>query len=168
LGFYSLESNQAHDPTDKLYVFGNNYEQAFDAYMYCIVINANKSRKLCVYEPGIPYLIPRMKNILKYLDGYEPAGLTTYYPDRILLWVQPGRNPDDDKLPTTAIPWPENLPPIGISKENITYIDGNTAKEIYTLFDSTNAGKVFTQNGNEFTVYINVILPHEEVSNADQ
>jgi len=167
LGFYSLESNQMHDPTDKIYDFGSNYERVYDAYLYCILVNTDKSRKLCVYEPGKPFLIPKMKNILQYLDEYKPAGMTTYYPDRILLWVQVGRDPYNDNLPATSIPWAEHLPSLETSTP-IMYVDGDAAKEIYMLFDDTNAGKVFTQNGKEYTVYIDIVLPHEKVTNAYQ
>lgn len=168
LGFYSLESNQAHDPTDKLYNFGNNYQKVYDAYLYCILVNADKSRELCVYEPGISFLIPKMKHILDYLTEYEPAGMTPYYPDRILLWVQLGRNPYDDKLPTNAITWAEDLPSLETPDQKIMYVDGDMAKEIYMLFDSANAGEVFTQNGKEYTLYIDIILPHEKVTNSYQ
>jgi hypothetical protein len=108
-----------------------------------------------------------MKNILQYLDEYEPVGMTPYFPDRILLWVQVGRDPYDENLPTTTTPWDESLPSLDTANQ-IMYVDGDAAKEIYLLFDNTNAGKVFTQNGREYTVYINVVLPHEKVTNAYQ
>jgi hypothetical protein len=167
LGFYSLESNQEHDLTDKMYDFGNNYQKSYDGRLDCISVHTNKPRKLCVYEPDIHFLIPTMKNILQYLDEYEPAGTTPYYPDRILLWVQAGRDPYNDNLPETAVPWAEHLPSLETSNP-IMYVDGNMAKEIYTLFESANAGKVFTQNGKEYTVYFDVVLPHEKLTNAYQ
>ncbi len=168
LGFYSLESNQKHDPTDKPYNYGNGYQKSFDGREYCIVVNTQKSRNLCVYEPNIQFLIPKMKKILNFLDEYEPANMTSYYPDRILIWVQIGRNQYDDKLPKTTIPWVNHLPSLETSNQKITYVDGDMAKEIYLLFDSTNSGKVFTQNGIEYTVYFEVVLPNEELTNAYQ
>jgi hypothetical protein len=167
LGFYSLESNQKHDPTDKLYDYGNNYQVSYDGRLYCILVNTDKTKKLCAYEPDLQYLTPKMKNILQYLDEYEPVGMTPYFPDRILLWVQVGRDPYDENLPTTTTPWDESLPSLDTANQ-IMYVDGDAAKEIYLLFDNTNAGKVFTQNGREYTVYINVVLPHEKVTNAYQ
>jgi len=173
MGFYSLESNQAHNPTDKLYDFGNNYVKVYDAYSYCIIASAEKSRQLCVYEPGIPYLIPRMNKIFNYLNYYEPVGSTTYYPDRLLVWIQSGRNPYDDKLPMDVIPWDKKFPSLEIPSSNtfnekIIYVNGNAAKEIYLKFDDTNEGKVFIQNGKEYTVYIKIVLPHEKITNANQ
>lgn len=164
LGFYSLESNQKHDPTDKLYNYGNNYQKSFDGREYCISVTTDKPRNLCVYEPDKQYLIPKMKNILQYLDEYEPASMTPYYPDRILLWMQLGRDPYNDNLPKTAIAWDERFPRL---EDSIIYADGDVAQEIYALYDSTNQGMVFTQDGKEYTVYIDVVLPHEKVTNAN-
>lgn len=169
MGFYSLESNQAHDPTDKLYNFGNNYVEVYDDIVYCIIVNTEKSRQLCVHDAGIPYLIPKMKKILEYMNNYEPAEATTYYPDRILLYIQAGR-PDylPYKLPTYAIPWGAHLPSLEIPPSSTfndkkIFVEGNAAKEIYLMFDSTNEGKVFMQNDKEYTVYIDIVLPHEKV-----
>lgn len=170
MGFYSLESNQAHDPTDKLYDFGNNYVEVYDDIVYCIIVSAGNSRQLCVQDSGVPYLIPKMKKILEYLNHYEQTETTTYYPDRILLYIQAGR-PDylPYKLPTYAIPWGAHLPSLEIPDSNTfndkkIFVQGNAAKEIYLMFDSTNEGKVFTQNGKEYTVYIDIVLPHEKVT----
>jgi hypothetical protein len=131
------------------------------------LINADNSRKICAYEPDIQFLVPKMKNILKFLGDYEPAGATPYYPDRILLWVKEGRDPYNDNLPKTAIPWHEHLPSLETSNP-ILFVDGDMAKEIFMLFGSTDKGKVFSQNGKEYTVYIDVVLPHEKMTNAYQ
>ena len=171
MGFYSLESNQAHDPTDKLYNFGNNYVEVYDDIVYCIIVNAEKSRQLCARDSGIPYLTPKMNKILEYLNHYEPAETTTYYPDRILLYIQAGR-PDylPYKLPTYGIPWRAHLPSLEIPvsstfNDKKIFVEGNAVKEIYLMFDKTNEGKVFIQNGKEYTVYIDIVLPHETVTN---
>jgi len=169
LGFYSLESNQKHDPTDKLYDYGNNYQKSSDGLEYCILVNIIKSRNLCVYEPDIQFVIPKMKNILQFLDDYRPAGMTLYYPDRILLWIQPGRDPYNDQLPKDAIPWNGSFPSLETPDSKVIYVGGNAVKEIYLLFDrTTNLGKVFSQNGKEYTVYFDVVLPHEKVTNVYQ
>lgn len=167
LGFFTLESNQKHDPTDKLYNFGNNYQKSYDGRLYCISVNTHKSRKLCVYEPDLQYVVPEMKNILQFLGNYEPQNMTLYSPDRLLLWVQVGRDSYNENLPSVATPWADDLPPLS-SFRSITYIDGTPAKEIYSLFDNRNTGKVFFQNDKEYTVYFHIVLPHETVTNANQ
>jgi hypothetical protein len=81
LGFFSIESNQYYDPTDKLYDFGDNYQEVNDGLKYCILVEAEKSRNLCVQEDYMQYLIPEMKSILRYVDEYKPTGLIPYEPD---------------------------------------------------------------------------------------
>lgn len=159
---YSIESNQNHDPTDKLYDFGNHYEKISDGPFYCVVVrNAERDRTLCAHDPQREYLIPEMKNLLEFLDQYELEGATPYYPDRILLNVATGRNPYIQDLPEQAIPWPEDLPPLETAEFNTIYADGNMALEIYALFDNTDSFRVFTQEGKEYTLEIEPVLPHE-------
>jgi hypothetical protein len=168
LGFYSLESNQAHDQTDKLYNFESDYRRGYDALLYCVLVNAEKSRELCVEETGIPFLTPKMGNILKFLNEYQPTGMTTYYPDRIVLWVERGRKLSDDQLVVDPIVWKEQFPSIETSDQKFMYLDGDVAKDISMLFDNIYAGKVVSQNGIEYTVHVDIILPHEKVTNSYQ
>ena len=151
MGFFSLESNQRHDPTDKLYDYGNNYQKSFDGIKYCILTNAEKSRKLCAYEPDREFLIPEMKNILKYLDEYKPVDMTPYYPDRILLSIEAIDSSSDD-LPATPTPWDSCFPSLDFSPPtkyldgppaSILYIEGDMAKEIYIFLKNSPREDVF-------------------------
>lgn len=166
LGFFSIESNQQHDPTDKLYDFGDQYERVFDGLWYCISVNGNNSRKLCAYEPFMRFLVPKMKALMKFLDEYQPDGMSPYYPDRVLLWVQAGRNPYDNNLPKNSIPWTEPSLSLETNSEKILYAEGELAKELYSWYGDK--GYVFTQDGKEYTVYIDVVLPHQELTNRYQ
>lgn len=166
LGFYSIETNHKHDPTDKLYDYGDNYQESLDGRFICIMENTDNDKNVCVYEPDIQYLIPKMESILKYLDNYQPEGLTPYIPDRLLVWIERGRNPYDNNLPETAIPWDEHLPSLETS-EYIIFVDGELAKEIYLLFENPNDGLVFSQNGNGYTLRINIVFPHEKMINPN-
>lgn len=165
LGFYTIESDQLHDPTDKLYNFGGKYEEigVTDGLEYCISANSDKARDLCVYEPYLKYLTPKMKAILKFLDGYQLKGLSPYAPDRILLRIEVGRNTDDTELPSTPIPWTESSLSLEPTNTNILYVEGEKAKELFTLYGDK--GRLFTQNGKEYTVYMKAVLPHEEITN---
>ena len=181
MGFFSLESNQQADPTDKLYDFGDNYEKIFDGIGYCILVNADKSRELCVSDNYKQYLIPEMQNILKYLDDYEPAGMTPYYPDRILVEVQK-IDPDSDAAhQERIIPWNKHFPSLEISdpRKGILdppppsmYVDGEMAKKIVLFFrdiyNNVKGEYLFSQNDNLYAVYIREILPHERVINVYQ
>ncbi len=174
LGFYSLESNNKHDPTDKLYDYGDNYQKTYDGLRDCILVNSDKSRTLCVYEPDMQFLIPEMKDILKYLDEYNPGGMTPYYADRILLSIQEIDEYFPDLPP--AVPWNENFPSLEYDPSRFTsnistqviYIDGTLAEEIYLFFEGSDGLKVASQNGKDYIVYIRVLLPHEKVKNPQQ
>jgi hypothetical protein len=163
-GLYTLETNQKHDPTDHLYDFGDHYERIYDGLYYCIVVrNVTRERNLCVHDPQREYLIPEMRNLLEFLDEYQLDEATQYYPDRILLSVEAGRNPYVQNLPEQAIPWPEHLPPLETAGYNPIYAEGKMALEIYALFDNTDSFRVFTQDGREYTLEIEPVLPHEEL-----
>lgn len=162
-GFYTIESNQRHDPSDKLYDFGNQYQGVSDPMWYCILINKDKSRKLCEWEPYRKFLVPEMKNILDFLDAYQVQGMTPYYPDRILLWVRAGRSPYVENLPEKAIPWSENFPTLETSGEKIVYAEGDDAKKIFALFDNKVSTIIISQDNTEYTVSIDIVLPHEQL-----
>ncbi len=163
--FFELESNQAHDPTDKLYNMGDQYTRIYDAHLFCVLVNTEKTRKLCAYEPFLDFLVPEMKSIWKSLDKFSPKGMSLYSPDRILLWVQRGRNPNVTDLVKESIPWKDNFPSLETTNEKIIYAEGATAKEIYASFNNEISFKVFTQDGVDYTVVIDVVLPHEEITN---
>jgi hypothetical protein len=172
LGFYSLASNQKHDPTDDLYDFEGKYEEVgvFGGLRNCILVDADKSRNLCVHDSYMQFLIPEMKNILQYLDTYKPAGMASYYPDRILLTIQ--SDIDSSIEHPSAIPWDEHFPsleknPKRYTRDNsiqVMYVDGDMAKEVYLFFVGAHT-KVVSQNGKEYIVYLRVLLPHEKVKN---
>lgn len=175
LGFFSIESNQKHDPTDKLYDYGNNYQPSADGTMHCILVNANKSRHLCVYDPDIQFAIPKMQKILGYLDEYEPTGLTPDYPDRILLSIQPV-DPNSDETSAIVTPWDKRFPPLVypaprkfayVASESIMYIEGDMAKEIF-IFLINSQSDFFIQDGKKYIVQARAVLPHETVFNAYQ
>jgi hypothetical protein len=116
-------------------------------------------------------VIPEMAKILQFLDEYNPTGMTSYFPNRILLWVQAGKDPNNHELPTSTVTWDDHLPPLDkiVNQINqIGYIDGDIAKEIYLLFDDVNSGKVFIQNEKEYTAFLTILLPHEEITNSFQ
>lgn len=164
LGFYKIESNQQHDPTDQLYDFGGNYAIEDIGVWYCVTITRNP-RTLCAYEPYRKFLVPEMKNILSFLDEYKPEGMSPYQPDRILLRIEAGRNPDVPSLPEKALPWSESFPSLRSATNGTLYADGKAASEIFSLLGEKLTPNVVTQNGEEYTIkYVRPVLPHEVVS----
>jgi hypothetical protein len=164
LGFYTIESNQRHDLSDKLYNFGNQYQGVSDPEWYCVLINKDESRKLCEWEPYKKFLVPEMKNILNFLDGYKIKGMSPYVPDRILLRVLAGRNAYDDHLSKEAIPWTETSLSLETTSEKIMYAEDGMAKRLFAQLGN-GTGVVVTQGDVEYTVYIEIVLPHKEVTN---
>ena len=176
LGFFSIESNQQFDLTDKLYDFGSNYQEVNDGLKDCILVNAKESKNLCIQEDYMQYLIPEMKSIIKYLNEYKPTGLTPYYSDRILLSTRPA-DPNSDDLSATAIPWDSSFPSLNFppprtyeydTPPSIMYIEGDLAKEIYTFITNSHGQGIFIQDGEKYIVDVDVVLPHETIINGYQ
>lgn len=166
LGFYSVETNQEHDPTDKLYNFGNDpFYEVDDGLSYCIFSKGDKLRDLCVREPYQEYLIPQMRSILEFLDYYRPGGMSLYYPDRLLVHIEVGRSIYLDDPAQEATPWPEHLSSLKTMGDNILYFQGNNAKDVFELFGRSGGMKVFVENGVEYTLYFDIVLPHQEITN---
>ena len=80
------------------------------------------------------------------------------------MHVELGRNPYIQDLPEQAIPWPEHLPSLETAEYNKIFADGEMALEIYALFNNTDSFKVFTQGGKEYTLEIEPVMPHEELT----
>ncbi len=109
MGFYSLETNQQHDPTDLLYDFNGQYEKTYDGLYVCIADDV-KDRKICARDHLREFLIPPMKNLLQFFDSYEPKGMSLYQPDRLLLGISVGR--DELINNPEVISWPVSFPAV--------------------------------------------------------
>jgi hypothetical protein len=156
-GFFSLTR-------DNLYNFGNQEPpRVFDGIVYCVIATGERKQNLCTYEPHESFLVPEMKKVLQFLSNYQPKEMTPYYPDRILLWVQIGRNPYAENLPEKAVLWNENFPNLETPDEKIVYAEGNIAKEIFALFNNEVSTIVISQNDLEYTVSIDIVMPHEQL-----
>ena len=164
--FLQLESKGYFSLTqDNLYNFGNQEPpKVYDATSYCIMTSGEREQNLCAYEPYESFLVPQMKNLLHFIDQYHPKGMTLYSPDRILLWVQAGRISYGENLPAMAISWPANLSSLETPNEKMMYFHGDEAKEIYALFGNKISTLVLSQNNREYTVSIDIVLPHEQLA----
>jgi len=161
-GFYSLETNQMHDQTDRLYNFGDQYFKVYDDRAFCVVVNGIKSRTIWVSESYKEFLVYSMKDILQFLDGYTPRKLSPYRPDRILIYVEKGRGSFFEQ--TKAVSWLNKFPSLETVNSKVIYADGAMAAEIFALFDYSTDWKVVNENGIEYTVIVRPVLPHETLS----
>jgi hypothetical protein len=161
MGFYTLETNQQHDSTDLLYDFKGQYEETYDG-LYICVLDSVKDRKICVRDHLREFLIPSMKNILQFLDSYEPKNMSLYQPDRLLLNIMIRRyelidNPE-------VIPWSVSYPTIETDKWKLLYVEGEMASQIFSLYGSQEDARIVNANGVEYYVIVRPILPHEKLS----
>ncbi|MBN8583228.1 MAG: hypothetical protein J0L96_21365 [Anaerolineae bacterium] len=164
MNFFKIESNQKHDSTDQLYDFGSNYRIEEMGSFYCVLM-IQKPRELCAYHPYKDFLVLEMKNILDFLDNYEPNGMTPYSPDRILMGVKVGRNPNVYNLPENALLWSESFPPLASAINGTLYAEGSAASYIFSLLGGELTPKVVEQKGIEYTIeYVRPVLPHEVIS----
>ncbi len=161
MGFYSLETNQQHDTTDLLYDFKGQYGETNDGLRICILDSA-KDRKICVRDHLREFLIPQMKNILQFLDNYEPQNMALYQSNRLLLEVKIRQDEINDH--PEIISWPIDFPLTKTNKSEILYIEGEMASQIFSLFGFQEDGRVVNSNGVEYYVIVRLVLPHETLS----
>ena len=161
---YTLETNQKHDPTDRLYDFGNQYEIDEMGFWHCVTTK-ERVTELCAYDPYKEFLVPKMKIVLQFLDEYKPEGMSPYNPDRILLRVRLGRNPNLQDLSEKALPWSEHFPSLETTDQKTMFVEGKTASEIFSFLNGELYSKIVIENGIEYTIeYLRPVLPHEVMS----
>ncbi len=158
-GFYTIETNQQHDQTDKLYNFNNGYESAFDGRYLCI---STEIKRICAYEPVIDSVIPSMKNIFKFLDSYLPSNITPYQADRILLQVIAGSDYLPQEHRPNQIEWTDGLP--SLKETPAMFVDGKAAATVFALFDYSMSWKIVIYKSKEYTVFARPVFPHEVVA----
>jgi hypothetical protein len=158
-GFYTIETNQQHDPTDKLYNFSNGYESAFDGRYLCV---STETKRICAYEPFIDSVIPSMKNIFKFLDGYSPSNTTSYQADRILLQIIEGSDYLPQEYRPNQIEWADDLP--SLQEMPAMLVDGKAAATVFALFDYSMSWKIVAYKDKEYTVFARPVLPHEVIA----
>lgn len=159
-GFYKIETNQKHDPTDKLYIFTSNYKYIPDGRYLCI---STPPKNICAYEPIVKYVIPSMKSILKFLDDYSTSNIQPYHADRILLQVIQGSGflRGEEKIEPKE--WAADLPALG--KTSMLLVYGESATKIFQLFHYSVGGwKIVTYNGAKYTIFARPVWPDEIIN----
>jgi hypothetical protein len=163
MGFYSLKTNQKHDPTDLLYDFKGQFEETYDG-LYICVMDVVKNREICVRDHLREFLIQPMKDILQFLDNYEPTGMSVYQADRLLLSIEAQPPTWSIIEDPEVIPWPVNFPDLGTDKWQLSYIEGDEASQLFSLYGSHADARLVNANGVEYYVIVRPVLPHETLS----
>ena len=160
MGFYSLETNEQHDPTDPLYDFKGQYEKSYDG-LYVCAMDVVQDREICVRDHLREFLIQPMKDILQFLDNYEPKNMSVYKADRLLLDIE-ARPPTWYSIENReVIPWTVNFPELGTDKWQLLYVEEEIANQIFSLYGSQNDARLVNANEIEYYIIIEVVLPHE-------
>ncbi len=160
MGFYSLETNQQHDTTDLLYNFMGQFEKTYDGLYFCITDNI-KNREICIRDHLRDFLIQPMKDILQFIDNYEPKNMSIYQADRLLLDIE-AWPPDWYSIENRkVILWPSNFTDIETDKWRLLYVEGEMANQIFSLYGSQEDARLVNSNKIEYYINIRVVLPHE-------
>jgi hypothetical protein len=160
-GFYTLETNQNHDETDKLYYFGNQYQLVYDGPIYYLSMNGSQPRTICYYGPYKDFLIPEAKDLFQYFEDYVPGGMTPYKPDRILLAIFKGADSTTEQ--STSITWPSDLPALETPDKKFMYLEGKNAAEVFSFFRHSPDMTFLDERGYSYTVSVHVVLPHHNL-----
>lgn len=160
LGFSQLQTNGIDYEDDPIYAgLPAGATRAGDAYEY-LIVNGDPPKSLWVYEPIQAYAIQTVKEIMNVFRKYAPAGMHSYTPDRVGLFVQAGR-PYKGLEKLKAIPWPVNTPLKGENAQGALYLEGKPAVQVFRIFQKPYTTLVFTEQGQEYTVVSRPLLPHE-------
>jgi hypothetical protein len=166
--FYSIEANGKLDPTNPIYDFGDKYteESSYHGVTSCLIANVTTSKKICFYEPYRDFLVPPMQELFRFVYDYTPINLTVYQPDRLLVFVSKGHDFYDSFAGESegSIPWLSDLPSLETSQEKYMYVEGENAAKIFSLFETNSSLKLFSQAGQDYSVLIEVVFPHETLT----
>lgn len=167
-GFFSVETNQQQDETDLLYNFTGRYNEIAqtDGIDYCLSVNDTNSREICIYEPYKEFLNPPIKNLFQFIDNYTASNMTRYEPDRVLLYASRDLDLYNTYAvePTTSIPWPTDLPTLETPDEKYMYLEGDNAKEAFSLVNDSRLPLTFNEKGQDYFVFMTPVLPDEKLS----
>lgn len=166
LGLNKINSSgiNADDP---IYIGKGRENWPTDAPFYYLTVNGEIAKHLGIYEPVKEFVIQPVKDMMRFLEQYQPSGMEPYRPDRLAVYVIGGRDffQNPDKLVPVA--WPTDVISLREAINNGLYLEGKDAARIYELFDGE-YGKLFVNQGTEYSVFIRPFLPHESRGELSQ
>jgi hypothetical protein len=171
LGFYKLETDGGDYKSSPIYAnLPPDQAPLVDAAYEYLIVNWHTPKSLWVYDAIKEYAIAPVKNILNIFRSYVPAGMQPYVPDRLALFVQPGRA-TAELAAQEAARWPAGAPALreaalrgGAGQEagqGVLYVDGFMAGSVYNQFPAPYIWRVFSDQGQEYSVMARPIFPHE-------
>jgi hypothetical protein len=173
LGFYQIpdkpDSINAKNP---VYDLPPGFQGGNDGPDYHILVNGPDPKEVFVnylyYKNG--YAVPVIEKLIPFLANFQPSGMQEYHPDRLLLYIKPGR--EDWVKDQTPAQWPNadiHLSDYADVSNPVydgfylygLYLTGDIVPNIYALFQSPYADRVVIDEGQEYTVDPRPLLPNE-------
>lgn len=165
LGFYRLETDGGDYKSSPIYAnLPPDQSAPVEALYEYLIVNWHTPKTLWVYDAIKDYAISPVKNILNIFRGYNPYGAQPYVPDRLALYVQQGRATVELGA-QEAMRWPAGAPPLREAGQEagpgVLYVDGFMARSVFRQFQAPYTWRVFTDQGQEYSVMARPVFPHE-------
>jgi hypothetical protein len=171
-GFFQVDGTGALQEEDPIYRFQATPEAILGAGSWAIQINGNPAKIVSIYDPYEDFVTGPIRATLQLLKNYLPAGLKPYQPNRLMVWIDVGRQMYDgasdrfDGTPRATLAaraWPSDLPRLadwwsGVSLNQI-FLQGDLAERVFDLHGTDSYG-LFTDRGQEYSLFIETVLPH--------
>ncbi len=166
LGLYEINS-PGYNADDPIYLGKGKEDWPYDAPFYSLTVNGENVKRFSVYEPMKEFVIQPVKDIMNFLEQVQPSGMAPYQPDRLAVAVMGGRDFFENPEELVAAPWPEHLIALKEAVNGGFYLEGKDAARVYKLLNGAD-GKLFEDQGMEYSVFIRPILPHEARQRTEQ
>lgn len=121
---------------------------------------------------------PVLSNTFNLLSWYEPTSAQKYEPDRIAVWIYENIwSKEDNKdleqewtLSTPRLAEIHSLTGSAIEKSNGQYIiyRSDIARNIFNDLENWNYRGIFVENGRQYTVFAQVLLPYQLTNNLPE
>lgn len=163
LGYYTLEDSRSTDETNPIYDFGSKYQPVDEGRFATLTVNLTNPKSVSFFEPYRKFLARPMRRIMEFVETYNPGGFKPYQPDRLILFVKPGRDANVEKA-VRARAWDlETLILQELADVPYTFLEGEQAVNVYALLTKYGT-PIFLENELEYTVTVRLLYPHEIVN----
>ena len=163
LGFYTLQDSRSTEETNPLYDFNSKYQPIEDGRFATLTVNLTNPKSISFFEPYRKFLARPMRKVMEFVETYNPGRLKPYQPDRLILFVTPGRDPaTDSKVKARA--WTLETPSL-MEMANVphTFLEGQQAAAVYELLMKYQTS-IYLEKESEYTVSFRLLYPHEIVN----
>jgi hypothetical protein len=156
---------------DRLSIYNYPEDYIEGAGAPSIMLYANNglvSKTIDIYYFSRDYLIPDIRNSLKFFSNYYPSRMEPYIPRQMVLWIEEGIGEEYHGVtPEPIEDWPINLPRINELGIGHIVVEEQLIPKILSLYKTVPSGKVFRDNSNNYLVIARPLLPNESPSTTN-